>query len=89
MEETDHKMCEKAEKIFAVEFMNAKRSYGCKEKGGENGIQICQGTTKCSCEVLKAKSVFLGIPYCVLFCALHPVCGIRWRQILDLDRPLF
>lgn len=83
-------MCEKAEKILAVEFVNAERSHGCKEMGGENGIQVCQGTTKCSCEVLKAKSIVLGILYCMLFfCALHPVCGIHWRQLLGSDRPLF
>lgn len=57
--------------------------------GGKNGIQVCQGKTKYSCEVLEAKSVFLGILYCMLFCALHPVYGIRWRQLLGLDKPLF
>lgn len=41
--ETDRKMCEKAEKILAVELVNAERSHGCKEMGGEMEFKSVRG----------------------------------------------
>lgn len=63
----------KAEELLATEFVNAKRLCGFKELGG-NERKIYQGTTKYSREVLKARAVFLGIQYCIFFCALYPIC---------------
>lgn len=69
---TDYILCEKAEELLATESVNAKRLCGFKELG-ENGRKICQGTTKYSHEELKARAVFLGIQYCLFFCALYPM----------------